>query len=58
MLTMSIPTGFILDENQRKSLISAGFNVWVEKNDVIFFFEKVNWDLIIIVNLMNKINFE
>ena len=40
-LSISIPSGFILDNTQRDELISAGFNVWTEKNEVIFFFEKV-----------------
>ena len=41
VLSVSIPSGFILDESQRKSLINSGSNVWTEGSEIIFFFEKV-----------------
>ena len=41
VLSMTMPSGFILDETQRNELISSGYNVWTEKNEIIFFFEKV-----------------
>ena len=41
VLSVAIPSGFILDESQRKSLINSGSNVWTEGSEIIFFFEKV-----------------
>ena len=32
----------ILDETQRYELIESGYNVWTERNEIIFFFEKVS----------------
>ena len=41
VLSMTMPSGFILDNTQKKELIYSGFNVWTEDNEIIFFFEKV-----------------
>ena len=44
VLSMSIPSGFILDEVHRKELIASGYNVWIQNNEANFFFEKVKTD--------------
>ena len=41
VLSMSMPSGFIIDNTHKKELIDSGFNVWTEDNEIIFFFEKV-----------------
>jgi len=41
VLSMITPSGFILDEVQKKELIDSGYNVWTKQNEIIFFFEKL-----------------
>jgi len=38
---MSIPTGFILDYDERKRIDNLGFKVWVDDGEILIFFHKV-----------------